>query len=123
MGLLYPLLGYPDVAPLLLRLAIGIVFLVHSRGKLKNIHSFMGFIGVCELLGGAALVLGFLTQWAALGIAIIMVGAAYKKHFEWKVPFFTLEKMGWEYDFVLFAGCLALMFMGPGAWSVDMLWL
>lgn len=123
MGLLYPLLGYPDVAPLVLRLAIGIVFLVHCRGKLKDINSFMGFIGVCELLGGAALVLGFLTQWAALGLAIIMVGAAYKKHFEWHVPFFTLEKMGWEYDFVLFAGCLSLIFMGPGVWSVDMLWL
>jgi len=123
MNAFIPLLGYPDMAPLFLRLAIGIVFLVHSRGKLKNINSFMGFIGVCELLGGAALVLGFLTQWAALGLAIIMVGAAYKKVFEWNVPFFTLEKMGWEYDFVLFAGCLALIFMGPGAYSVDMMWL
>ncbi len=123
MNALVPLLGYPDMSPLFLRLAIGIVFLVHSRGKLKNINSFMGFIGICELLGGAALVFGFLTQWAALGLAIIMVGAAYKKVFEWNVPFFTLEKMGWEYDFVLFAGCLALVFMGPGAYSVDMMWL
>ncbi len=114
---------YPDLAPLALRVAIGIVFLVHSRGKLKNITSFMGFIGVCELLGGAALVLGFLTQWAALGLAIIMVGAAYKKHFEWNVPFFTLEKMGWEYDFVLFAGCVALLVAGPGSYSIDMMWL
>ncbi len=123
MNALVPLLGYPDMAPLLLRLAIGIVFLVHGFPKLKNMNSFMGFIGICETLGGAALILGFLTQWAALGLAIIMVGAAYKKVFEWKVPFFTLEKMGWEYDFVLFAGNLALIFMGPGAYSVDMMWL
>ncbi len=113
----------PDLAPLLLRLAIGIVFLVHGLPKLKNVQSFMGFIGICETLGGAALILGFLTQWAALGLAIIMLGAMYKKKFEWHVPFFTLEKMGWEYDFVILAGNLALLFMGPGVWSVDMLWL
>jgi len=123
MNALVPLLGYPDIAPLALRLAIGIVFIIHAKGKLKNINSFMGFIGVCEMLGGIALVLGFLTQWAALGLAIIMLGAAYKKKFEWKVPFFTLEKMGWEYDFVIFAGCVALMVLGGGAYSVDIMWL
>lgn len=123
MYALVPLLGYPDLAPLVLRLAIGVIFLVHGLGKLKNINSFLGFIGVCETLGAIALIAGFLTQWAALGLAIIMVGAAYKKAFEWHVPFFTLEKMGWEYDFMIFAACVALLFTGAGAYSVDMMWL
>jgi len=123
MYALVPLLGYPDLAPLVLRLAIGIIFVVHGLPKVKNINSFMGFIGVCELLGGIALILGFLTSWAALGLIIIMLGAIYKKTVEWKVPFFTLEKMGWEYDFLIIAGCLALLFVGPGSYSADMMWL
>lgn len=111
--------AYSDWGLLLLRLCIGIIFIVHARGKLANINSFMGFIGVCEMLGGLALIFGFLTQLAALGLAIIMAGAAYKKHFEWKVPFFTLEKMGWEYDFVLFGANILLFLVGSGEIAVD----
>lgn len=123
MNALIPLLGYPDLAPLVLRVAVGIIFLVHGLPKLKNMNSFMGFIGICETLGAIALLVGFLTQWAAVGIILIMLGAIYKKIFEWKVPFFTLEKMGWEYDFLIIAACKAILFTGPGIWSIDMMLL
>jgi putative oxidoreductase len=116
---LYPLSYYSDWGILALRLAIGIIFLAHAQGKLKNIKSFMGFIGTAELLGGLAMIVGFLIQLAALGLGIIMAGAIYKKTQEWHVPFFTLEKMGWEFDFILLAACIALLTIGAGSVSLD----
>ncbi len=119
MTSLYSLMGYSDIGLLALRLAISAIFLYHCRSKLNNLSSFMGFIGVVELLGGIALVVGFLTQLAAIGLAIIMIGAIWKKTQEWRVPFSAMDKMGWEFDLVLLAGCIALITNGPGLYALD----
>ena len=79
----------------------------------------MGFIGLAELAGGAAVALGFLTQLASLGLGIIMIGATYKKINEWKIPFSSMTQTGWEFDLMLLAGCVALLLMGGGSMSVD----
>ena len=115
----YSLTAYSDFGLLALRLAIGAIFLYHCRSKLKNLGSFMGFIGLAELAGGTAQVLGFLTQLAALGLGIIMIGAIYKKINEWKIPFSSMTQTGWEFDLMLLAGCVALLLMGGGSMSVD----
>ena len=119
----YSLTGYSDFGLLALRLAIGAIFLYHCRSKLKNLGSFMGFIGLAELAGGAAVALGFLTQLAAVGLGIIMIGAIYKKINEWKIPFSTQSNTGWEFDLMLLAGCVALLLMGGGGMSVDAMYL
>ena len=110
---------HSDLALLLLRLTIGYIFLYHGWPKLKNMTSFMGFIGVCETLGGAAIFAGVLTQLAALGIGIIMIGAIYKKYAEWHVPFSSMEKTGWEFDLMILAGCIVLFVFGSGVFAVD----
>lgn len=79
----------------------------------------MGFIGICETLGGLAILFGFLTQLAALGLGIIMVGATYKKINEWKVPFTSQKTTGWELDLIILGGCMTLLMLGAGAYSVD----
>lgn len=79
----------------------------------------MTFIGYAELAGGLALILGFLTQFAALGLGIIMIGAAHKKMNEWHVPFSSHDKMGWEFDLSLFAACVALFTLGAGSIAAD----
>lgn len=112
-------LSYGSYGVLALRLAIAIIFLYHGSKKLGNITSFMGFIGICEMLGGLALLFGFLTQLASLGLGIIMIGAIYKKTQEWHVPFSAMDKMGWEFDLALLGGCLALLTLGGGVISVD----
>src|SRR5712692_10875396 len=73
-----------------LRVILGVVFLMHGGQKLFiwGFHGVAGFLGglgipfpafsgvvltVVELLGGAALVLGLLTRWAALLLAVDML--------------------------------------------------
>ncbi len=116
-------LSYGNWGVLALRLVIAIVFIVHGSKKLGDLKSFMGFIGICETLGGLALLFGFLTQLASLGLGIIMVGAIYKKTQEWHVPFTAMNKMGWEFDLALLGGLLALLTLGAGTISVDAMML
>jgi uncharacterized membrane protein YphA (DoxX/SURF4 family) len=72
-----------------------------------------------ELLGGAAMLLGFLTRWAALGLVIIQIGAiatvTYGKGFS------AGGGAGYEYNVALIGMCLALMLTGGGRLSVDQL--
>lgn len=116
-------LSYSNAGLLLLRLAIAAIFLVHGPKKLGNMASFMGFIGVCETLGGLAVLFGFLTQLASLGLGIIMMGAIYKKMNAWHVPFAAMDKVGWEFDLMILGGCIALLTLGAGYYSVDALML
>lgn len=117
------LFDYGDAGILILRLAIAAIFFAHGPKKLSgNMGGFMTFIGVAETLGAAAMLAGFLTQWAALGLAIIMLGAIYKKAFVWNVPFASAEKAAWEFDTMILAACIALMTLGSGAYGVDAMW-
>ncbi len=109
---------YGDWGLAALRLSIAAIFLYHCRSKLGN-ASFMGFIGIAELLGGLGELLGFLTQLASLGLGIIMLGAWWKKMNEWHVPFAAHDKTGWELDMMILAGCIALFFLGGGAFALD----
>ena len=110
---------YSDWGLLALRLAIGIIFLYHGTSKLKNIASFFGFIGIMETIGSIAVLAGFLTQLAALGLGIIMLGAIYKKINEWHIPFWAKDNTGWEFDLMILGGCVALLFLGGGSIAVD----
>lgn len=116
----------------ILRAVVGIVFLIHGGQKLfvygfHGVAGFMGQIGIpvpasaavvvtlVEFLGGAALLLGLFTRWAALLIAIDMVVAILVVHL--KGGFFNPK--GYEYPLTLVAACVALALSGPGAASVD----
>lgn len=119
MDALSSLLVYGDVGLLALRVVIAAIFLYHCRSKLGNLASFMGFIGTAELLGGLAVLTGFLTQLAAVGLSIIMLGAIWKKTTEWHMPFSAMDKTGWEFDLMILAGCIALITNGAGQYALD----
>lgn len=120
-----------DVALLALRIAIGTIFLVHGRQKLQmwNMQpneqmsqgqiNFFKFLGVVETLGGISAVFGFLTQLSALGFAILMLGAINAKRTQYKVGFAERQATGWEFDFLILAAAIALIFLGAGAFSLD----
>lgn len=130
MDFLNSLTSYSDWGLLALRLAIGAVFVVHGKAKLgmwkmqpngqtkAPMTSIMKLLSLAEPLGGAALMAGFLTQLAALGLGIVMLGALYFKISVWKTPFKADSATGWEFDLVLLAGNLVLLTSGPGAFTL-----
>ena len=122
---------YGDWGLLALRIALGVIFIVHGAAKLAMWHSapagsppnpmagIMKILSIAEPLGGAAIIVGFLTQPAALGLAIIMVGAMYFKTQKWKIKFWAMDNTGWEFDFLILASSIALVTLGAGAISLD----
>ena len=127
------LFAFDQLAPFILRLVLGIIFIVHGYPKLfKSFGQTVGFfesigikpakfwvliVGVAEFFGGIALLAGFLTQIAAALIAInMLVATIYVKKIKFKKGLVD----GYEFDLILLAAALALLFLGPGAFSIDL---
>lgn len=75
-----------------------------------------------EFLGGLLLMAGLLGRLSALGIAVIMLVAAWMVH--WPHGFFMnwsggKTGEGFEYHLLALALAVALVVRGSGAWSVD----
>ena len=121
--------GLENVGLLVLRVVLGAIFIYHSIPKLKapslmakgigKSKSFVSLLGITEFVAGLFLILGFLTRVGALLIVIVMLGALYYKLVKWKVPFSSMDKLGWEFDIILLAAAVALIFLGDGAISID----
>jgi putative oxidoreductase len=112
-----------------LRIALGIVFLLHGpwlKGvvfKLPGTAAFFESIGLpgalayvvftAETVGGLALVLGIGTRAAALALLPVALGATWAHlDFGW---LFTNDGGGYEYPLFLAAATLAQLLLGPGA--------
>jgi putative oxidoreductase len=90
-------------------------------------------VGLLELLGGLALVIGFLTRIAAALLALEMIGTTIfyiTKYYKAPLPRGFAEPMfkatkgymfGWELDTVLLASCIAIVLIGPGIFSIDII--
>ena len=116
----------------LIRVIVGIVFLVHGAQKLfsfgiDGVAASMGQVGLplplvsatlltfTELLGGLALILGLGTRLAAAPLAFAMLIATTVAH---GAGGFFLPT-GFEYALTLLTLNLALVLTGPGAFAVD----
>ena len=117
-----------DYGLLTLRIVLGIIFLYHGYPKIKNPEMLMqvwgnktiGLLqGLLEFVAGILILIGLLTQFASIFFIIIMLGAIYFKIFKWKTPFFAQNAMGWEFDLLILASSLALLFLGAGTYSLD----
>jgi putative oxidoreductase len=127
---------------LVLRVCVGAVFVAHGAQKLFGIWGGPGLNGTTGMLtalglpypyplavvlaatefgGGLLLVLGGLTSWAALALAVDMAVAIWKVHYP--NGFFLSEQAarggGAEYTLVLLGALICLMSTGPGALSID----
>jgi putative oxidoreductase len=117
---------------LLLRLATGLVFLMHGYQKLFGmgiagvqgafvqmgapLPGFTGpLFGVCEMLSGILMILGLLARISATWFILDMLGAIAIVHIRngWSGP------MGMEFPVLLLAASVALFFCGPGALAAD----
>jgi putative oxidoreductase len=126
----------------ILRLVLGIVFFANGAQKLLgwfggpglsgSMGLFTGYLHIpapfaflaiaAEFFGGLGLILGFLTRFAAFGIAMNMVVAIAMVHGPF--GFFmnwtgTQKGEGFEYHLLALAITAFLMTRGAGAFSVD----
>src|SRR2546426_1663263 len=120
-----------DWALLALRLGLGVVFLVHGIQKRAmwqaqpsaqlpaRMLSILRLVSGVEPVGGDAVITGVLCQPAALGFAVIMLGAIRLKAGQMH-PTFTGDG-GWEFGCSLLAAAVTLCFTGAGRLSLDRL--
>jgi len=120
-----------SAALLLLRLVVGIAFVMHGSGKIQNPFGWMGpqatipgffqfLAAISEFGGGVAWILGFMTPLASLGIGCTMAVAVRMHVMVFKDPFVNLTG-GSSYESALVYFCLAILFLvvGCGKFSVD----
>lgn len=138
--LLYPGLSgfYQAMLPIaetLVRIIVGIMFLMHVSAKFKmgasavaaNVFAKNGiepalawtyFIMLLELVGGICLILGLFTRFFAAALAIEMLVALLFVHLP---RGYFASAGGYEYVLLIGAVCFAIALRGGGPYSVDRL--
>jgi putative oxidoreductase len=123
------------LAPLVVRLIVGVIMAAHGWQKLvagpSGFGQFLDQLGVplpglmawvvtlVELLGGILLILGLLSRLAALLLTIDLVVAILLVKVNVGLIAPPEAGAGAELDFALIAGFLAILLLGPGRVSLD----
>lgn len=129
------------MVPVILRIIVGVIFLLHGLGKFGiigdgNIQGVVGmfgqlgmplpgitapFVALVEMLGGLALILGFGTRIASLLLSVVMLVAIVAVKLPMAPnPIAPAGPMpGYELDLALLAGLIALLFYGAGSGALD----
>jgi putative oxidoreductase len=117
---------FTDLGILLLRLMVGLVFVTSGYSHLKDpaaraksigmSKGFTIFLGIGEVAGGLGVAVGVLTQLAAMGLILIMLGAIEKKIFAWHTGFWGEKGSGWHYDLIFVLMNLVIIFTDGGAY-------
>lgn len=117
-----------DFGILILRVIVGAIFAIHGYEKLSGIAGVIGFfagLGIApfwayvvawvEFLGGISLIIGFGSKIASALLAIVMMTAIIKVHGQ---NGFAVGRGGYEFVLTLFAAAAALLYTGPGRYSI-----
>lgn len=129
--------NWSSYAAIPLRIGLGAIFAVHGAQKLfgwfggSGLESTADFLashgltpgplwavgaGVGELAGGVALLLGFLTRWAAIGLAVRTLVALVTVY---APAGFQAAQGGVEFPLALLAGLLTLTCTGAQHYALD----
>lgn len=123
------------IAGTLVRVVVGIMFLMHVSVKFKigaaavgaNIMAKNGLepglafayvVMFLEVVGGACLVIGLFTRFFAAALAIEMLVALFAVHF---AKGYAAGAGGYEYVLLIGAVCFVIAMRGGGPYSVDRL--
>ncbi len=121
-----------DLAALLLRVSMGVLFLAHAGLKIfvftpagtVGFFESLGLPGplayvviLAELFGGIALLLGVWTRYVSLALLPIILGSIYTPHWEAGF-FFSNEGGGWEFPAFWAVVLVAQALLGDGAFSL-----
>jgi putative oxidoreductase len=121
-------------AALVLRVALGVMFLTHSLYLKLVIFTMAGTVGyyeslglpglfayltvLAEVLGGVAFLLGIQVRLAALGVLPVLLGALWVHSGNGWV--FSAQGGGWEYPAFLIVGVAVQALLGAGAHAVKL---
>jgi len=126
-----------DLALLVLRVVVGLLFVGHGAQKLFGVFGGGGLegtagmfdaiglspgwlharaAGTAEFLGGALLALGLFTPFAAAALIAVMTAAVITVHAPKGI---WSSNGGYEFNLVLVAAVFALAGIGSGSWSLD----
>jgi putative oxidoreductase len=126
-----------DLASLILRLGLGVMFLAHGLQKVFGLFGGSGMSGFSkmlaglgfspalfwaylvaylEFLGGLSLITGLSTRISSSLLFIVIAVAAVKVHL---AKGFFMQAGGFEYHFVIASVCLALMILGTGKYGIN----
>lgn len=112
------------------RILLAQIFLLAGLGKLgagyaatQGYMAAMGVPGILlplvialEIGGGLALIVGLLTRWAALGLALFCLASAAIFHTNFAEQ---MQMIMFMKNLAMAGGLLLLYVHGPGAWSID----
>ena len=126
-----------DVAFLILRLVLGVIFFAHGAQKLLGWYGGPGWSGtigfitgmgipaplamlaiLAEFFGGLGVLVGLFSRLAAFGLASTMAVAILKVHL---ANGLFADKQGFEYPLALLAMSVAVIVFGAGRYSLDFL--
>lgn len=118
-----------DVALLIVRLVVGVIFMAHGAQKLfgafggPGLAAMVGMLGpvgylvsIGEFFGGLGLVAGFLSRFSAAALILIMMGAIAMVH--GANGFFLAPKLGYEFNLALIGMLAAILVAGPGRYAL-----
>jgi putative oxidoreductase len=117
---------FTDLGLLLMRLMVAVVFVtsgyIHLKDPAARAESiemskpFTIFLGIAEVAGGLGVAFGVLTQLAAFGLILVMLGAIEKKIFAWHIGFWGEKAYGWHYELLFVIMNLVIAFTNGGAY-------
>ena len=122
----------PHHGALVLRLALGTMFIAHALLKyyvftLPGTAQFFQSLGLpgalgyatffAELIGGALILAGFFGRWVSAALIPVLLGATWAHAANGWV--FSAPNGGWEYPAFLAAAALAHALIGDGAYALD----
>jgi putative oxidoreductase len=120
----WPLEPFADYALVFLRVMVGLVFIDSGYNDIKDPAArgrsiglpkgVTVFLALAELAGGVAVIFGVLSQLAAIGMILIMLGAIQKKIFVWKTGFWGKNGLGWNYELIFISMLLVILCTNGG---------
>lgn len=127
---------WSEYAPLVLRVALGVVFAWHGYDKIfstgipgvSGLLDGLGFplptlfayvLAYGELIAGILLIVGFFTHWAAKFAVIVAIVAFSTVHVS---KGFSIAQGGYEYIMLIFAAAVSVLITGAGKYSLDEKW-
>jgi putative oxidoreductase len=128
--------GFRDVAALVGRILIAIMYIPAGFSKIGGFSGTAGYIAskglplpevgaaiaiVVELVGGIMLLIGWKARWAAIALAVFTLAATFFFHNFWAMPADQqmVQKLMFDKNIAIVGGLLLAFAFGPGRISVD----